>query len=95
MKQHLTRSQACDLLNCKSKKFYNLIADKNDPLPAYKLGDGPRAEWRVDPTMLDDWIIRHIASGTTENEALPKRPSPVTPKRWEMRIPEKAAFLGR
>lgn len=92
MKQHLTRSQACDLLNCKSKKFYNLIADKSDPLPAYKLGDGPRAEWRVDPTMLEDWIRRHVTGGTIESQALPVRPNQASHKRWEMIIPEKASL---
>jgi len=91
MKQHLTRSQACALLNCKSKKFYNLIADKNDPLPAYKLGDGPRAEWRIDPTMLEEWIKRHVASGKIVGQALPMRPSPAN-KRWEMVIPDKASL---
>ena len=94
MNQQLTRSQTCDLLNCKSKKFYNLIADKVDPLPAYKLGDGPRAEWRIDPDMLAEWIERQIVNGSIESREMPQMTRPQLQKRWEMIIPQKAAMHG-
>lgn len=92
MNQQLNRSQICELLNCKSKKFYNLIADKNDPLPAYKLGEGPRAEWRIDPVMLEEWIKRQVENGTMVSQEQPPMIRPQMQKRWEMIIPKKAAL---
>ena len=92
MNQQLNRSQICELLNCKSKKFYNLIADKNDPLPAYKLGEGPRAEWRIDPVMLEEWIKRQVENGTMMSRELPQMTRPQMQKRWEMIIPKKTAL---
>lgn len=54
---HLTRRDVCRILKCDKNKFYSLLGGE-DPLPAYKLGDGPKAPWRVVPSELAAWIER-------------------------------------
>ncbi len=96
MQQHLNRRQVCELLNCSKKKFYELVSQA-DPLPAYKLGNGPRAEWRIDPDKLQEWLDNRKQSGpvSLKPKGLPGRKTlqykPNNGRSWEMIIPEKTA----
>lgn len=95
----LTRNQVCKQLNCSKAKFYKLLDDPVDPLPAYKLGDGPRAEWRVPRNALAEWIERRKHSGdgkkvtdlNRKKGTQGRKPVPEERKegRWKMNIPEK------
>jgi hypothetical protein len=92
MKEQLTRKETCQILKISRSKFYELLAGE-DPLPAYKLGDGPKAEYRVDPDELTAWRKRR--TGILFDQPRPitksrKRRPQRTPQVYDLRYPTKA-----
>ena len=94
MQGDLNIKQVCESLNCSKSTYYKLLSLSNDPLPAYKLGDGPKAEWRTPYDELQAWKERRrVTNLRTEASARVAKTRPVYKpqpyKRWEMVIPEK------
>ena len=80
MESDLRRDQVCEILNCSRKTFYELL-HAEDPLPAYKLGNGRNAEWRVIPGELRKWRERRRKYPPAITKG---KPGPKPPERWQM-----------
>jgi excisionase family DNA binding protein len=53
------REVAADL-GVSTETVRRLCLAQTDPIPAMRLGDGPRARWRVPRAGLEEWKARHM-----------------------------------